>query len=552
MGVLNVLKELKELGAGIGAGFVGVGRGATGDLIAYPAAVLNAMVNPDQTRSISQRIDDAKASYRNLEQAHPKSTMAGQVVGSVLPATGAAKLLVPAAGAGSKIGMQALVGAGTGAAQNFTNVNGDPDASVVNGALTGAAGGAIGEVVPRALLGTAKGAIKKYQVMKDANKYMGVLDGDLRRFIDNKVEVRDSKGNLQEISRNKLTAQELQDGVKVDKYGIPHEVVIPNPEPAQRAIAAAKASPGGFTQKSYHKALRTEAKNYLNAGTDEKVADRIWRGNRPGVGHANEWSNRLDASNLTSSGLGGLGAYALGQQYDQENAHLYALGGAVLSGLGGKVLNNLAPHVGERVASKVMGLSVPAGTGGIGAGAANVANQPKDQWASDFNQDFNQDDWSEFQDSSEPVQIQPAKQEESAPVKVDNSTSAPDSEWSDFTSPTPLHASTAQVESNNSDTAVSPVGAKGRMQTMPSTLTDPGFGVTPAKNDSPEELTRVGNDYLTAMLTRYGGDERKALAAYNAGPGKVDKLIKKYGANWEQHLPQETKKYIPNVLAGLN
>jgi soluble lytic murein transglycosylase-like protein len=89
----------------------------------------------------------------------------------------------------------------------------------------------------------------------------------------------------------------------------------------------------------------------------------------------------------------------------------------------------------------------------------------------------------------------------------------------------------------------SPKGAQGEMQVMPGTATDPGFGVTPAANNSPEELARVGRDYLGAMTQRYGGDTDKALAAYNAGPGAVDKALK-FGDDWKSHLPQETQDYI--------
>ena len=49
----------------------------------------------------------------------------------------------------------------------------------------------------------------------------------------------------------------------------------------------------------------------------------------------------------------------------------------------------------------------------------------------------------------------------------------------------------------------SPKGALGEMQVMPKTITKPGFGVTPAKDKSPDEIARVGRDYLKAMLDRY-------------------------------------------------
>ena len=70
----------------------------------------------------------------------------------------------------------------------------------------------------------------------------------------------------------------------------------------------------------------------------------------------------------------------------------------------------------------------------------------------------------------------------------------------------------------------SPKGALGEMQVMPKTIKDPGFGVIPAKDASPDEIARVGVDYLQAMTQKYG-DTEKALIAYNWGPGSTDKWI---------------------------
>jgi membrane-bound lytic murein transglycosylase MltF len=78
-------------------------------------------------------------------------------------------------------------------------------------------------------------------------------------------------------------------------------------------------------------------------------------------------------------------------------------------------------------------------------------------------------------------------------------------------------------ESGGDPTAVSPKGALGRLQVMPATADNPGFGIEPAKDHSPEELERVGKSYLKAMLDRYPGRPDLALAAYNAGPGRADK-----------------------------
>jgi hypothetical protein len=90
--------------------------------------------------------------------------------------------------------------------------------------------------------------------------------------------------------------------------------------------------------------------------------------------------------------------------------------------------------------------------------------------------------------------------------------------------------------------------AKGEMQVLDMTNRDPGFGVRPAKDDSPDERARVGRDYLAAMKKRYGSDET-ALVAYNWGPGNTDKWLKK-GAD-PAKLPKETQNYVTKVMASL-
>ena len=86
--------------------------------------------------------------------------------------------------------------------------------------------------------------------------------------------------------------------------------------------------------------------------------------------------------------------------------------------------------------------------------------------------------------------------------------------------------------------------AKGEMQVLDGTNRDPGYGVKPAADDSPEERARVGRDYLAAMVREYDGDVSKALAAYNWGPGNLDRAVKEHGPNWLQNAPQETRSYV--------
>lgn len=87
-------------------------------------------------------------------------------------------------------------------------------------------------------------------------------------------------------------------------------------------------------------------------------------------------------------------------------------------------------------------------------------------------------------------------------------------------------------------------GAQGEMQVMPGTARDPGFGIKAARNNSPDELRRVGDEYASVLLNRYG-DPKLAMIAYNMGPGATDKWLAA-GADMRK-LPKETQGYIRNV-----
>jgi len=99
------------------------------------------------------------------------------------------------------------------------------------------------------------------------------------------------------------------------------------------------------------------------------------------------------------------------------------------------------------------------------------------------------------------------------------------------------------VESARGKNLLSPKGARGPMQFMPDTWKDWGRGDINSLKDSQDAARR----YDMFLLNRYGGDVRKALAAYNWGMGNLDKDIAKNGANWESHAPRETQDYIARI-----
>lgn len=115
---------------------------------------------------------------------------------------------------------------------------------------------------------------------------------------------------------------------------------------------------------------------------------------------------------------------------------------------------------------------------------------------------------------------------------------------------------TAMAESGGRETGrdgrriTSPKGAAGIMQVMPGTQRDPGFGVKPS-NGTAEDDARVGRDYLAVMMKRYGNDPAKAWAAYNWGPGNLDKAIAANGPNWLQNAPAETRAYVRGNMGAL-
>lgn len=62
------------------------------------------------------------------------------------------------------------------------------------------------------------------------------------------------------------------------------------------------------------------------------------------------------------------------------------------------------------------------------------------------------------------------------------------------------------------------------------------------------DASRGAADGLADYRRRYNGDIIKAVAAYNAGPGRIDDLVEKYGDKWRMHLPAETDQYLKATI----
>lgn len=105
-----------------------------------------------------------------------------------------------------------------------------------------------------------------------------------------------------------------------------------------------------------------------------------------------------------------------------------------------------------------------------------------------------------------------------------------------------LHKETGNLKDPAS--AVSKAGARGPMQLMPGTAKELGVNI----ND-PEENTRGGVRYYAKMLDMFGGDPMLAMAAYNAGPGRVKQMLKR-GQGIES-LSQETQGYVKRAEGGI-
>ncbi|CAN5828987.1 hypothetical protein BH20ACI4_BH20ACI4_02460 [soil metagenome] len=112
-----------------------------------------------------------------------------------------------------------------------------------------------------------------------------------------------------------------------------------------------------------------------------------------------------------------------------------------------------------------------------------------------------------------------------------------------------------QVESAWKPSAMSWASASGLWQFIPGTGARFGLRRTAYvdERNSFEQATRASARYLKFLANRYNGNWELAMGAYNCGEGNVDRAIRRAGVSsfWAAYpyLPQETRNYVPNILA---
>jgi soluble lytic murein transglycosylase len=123
-----------------------------------------------------------------------------------------------------------------------------------------------------------------------------------------------------------------------------------------------------------------------------------------------------------------------------------------------------------------------------------------------------------------------------------------------------IHA-IARQESQFDRKIVSRAGARGLMQLMPGTARETagfiGIGYSPSMLDDPQYNIQLGSWYFGRLMDRYQGSYPLAVAAYNAGPGNVNKWLAANGdpratgdiLGWIEAIPlSETRGYVQRVL----
>lgn len=117
----------------------------------------------------------------------------------------------------------------------------------------------------------------------------------------------------------------------------------------------------------------------------------------------------------------------------------------------------------------------------------------------------------------------------------------------------PEMAELCLVESSCTYKAVSKAGAVGMWQIMPATGREYGLAVNPKRDD---RLDPVLATEAAAKILKYNhsktGSWTLAAAAYNCGAGRIQSVVRRGFETWDsmkEHLPQETRQYIPGLIA---
>jgi soluble lytic murein transglycosylase-like protein len=114
-----------------------------------------------------------------------------------------------------------------------------------------------------------------------------------------------------------------------------------------------------------------------------------------------------------------------------------------------------------------------------------------------------------------------------------------------------LIRSVIQTESGYNSDAISKSGAKGLMQLMDATAASLGV----SNSYDPEQNINGGTKFLGYLLHKYEGNEQVALAAYNAGPGRIDRLGIRNDSQLQERygeLPLETQNYVRKIMGMRN
>jgi soluble lytic murein transglycosylase len=128
----------------------------------------------------------------------------------------------------------------------------------------------------------------------------------------------------------------------------------------------------------------------------------------------------------------------------------------------------------------------------------------------------------------------------------------------------PLRLAVARQESQFDPRVASPAGALGLMQLMPATAQAMAARLKlpyskPRLTRDPEYNARIGSFYLRQQLARFDDAPALALAAYNAGPSRVNTWLGEHGdprgksvetlVDWIERIPfGETRNYVQRVL----